>query len=224
MAINESWRLEVLTALDGVLARLKVMMAEIDEKIAKNKSKKMTDGDSELYPVMDEKVVVVEVEIEVESDMGAPIDAKPKANVVKIQVKDEQPTEIVAKGKWLVGMDGNKFDSLVQQPDDDKIHDHEVISKTITVVDACEKHSKTLNVVETCEKLDGAYLIVFMNKLVDVNDPYDFRLLVMGSRNGSVPSRYDLNGDKTGFETYLSRVNGNAYMLTMKNFFLAVGG
>ena len=68
-------------------------------------------------------------------------------------------------------MDGDNFDSLIQQLDDNQIHDHEVISKTLNVVDACEKHSKTLNVVDTCEKLDGAYLIVFVAKLVDVNDP-----------------------------------------------------
>ena len=35
MAVNERWCLEAQTVLDGVLARLKVMMAEIDEKIAR---------------------------------------------------------------------------------------------------------------------------------------------------------------------------------------------
>ena len=76
------------------------MMAEIDEKIAKNKSKKTTDGDRDLYLAMDEKVVVAEVGIEVESDVEALMDAKPEANVVKIQVKGEQLTEIAAKGIW----------------------------------------------------------------------------------------------------------------------------
>ena len=46
-----------------------------------------------------------------------------------------------------------------------------------------EVTSKTLTVVDTCEKLDGTHSIVFVDKLVDVNDPYDFKLLVMGKRN-----------------------------------------
>ena len=46
-----------------------------------------------------------------------------------------------------------------------------------------EVNSKTLIVVDVCEKLDRAYSLVFMDKLVDVNDPYSFRLLVMGKRN-----------------------------------------
>ena len=130
--------------------------------------------------------------------------------VEKIQVKHEQPTKLAANGKRQVGMDGDKSDSLVQQPDDDQIHDHEVISKT-------------LNVVDTCEKLDGAESIVFVDKLFDVNDPYDFSLLVMGSGNGLVLSRYDLNNGKTSFGTYFSRVSENAYMPSMENFCLTAG-
>ena len=68
-----------------------------------------------------------------------------------------------------------------------------------------------------------AYSIVFVDKLVDANDPYDFRLLVIGSGNGSVPFRNDLNGGKIGFETYFSRVSGNAYMPTMEKFSLVIG-
>ena len=112
IVVNESWRLEVQIILDGILARLKVMMTEIDEKIVKIKSKKTTDGDRKLHLVMDEKVMA-EVEIEVESNVEDPIDAKLEANVMKIQVKHEHPTEIAAKGKGLVGMDGDKSNSLV---------------------------------------------------------------------------------------------------------------
>ena len=43
MVVNESWRLEVQTVLDSVLARLKVIMAQIDEKITKNKLKRLLD-------------------------------------------------------------------------------------------------------------------------------------------------------------------------------------
>ena len=36
------------------------------------------------------------------------------------------------------------------------------------------------SVDDAYDKLEGAYSIVFVDKLVDINDPYGFRLLVMG--------------------------------------------
>ena len=70
------------------------MMAQIDEKINKQKLKKMNGCDSETdmddsYLIMDENELVAEIKIEVEADVQAPIDTKLEVNVVKIQVQDE---------------------------------------------------------------------------------------------------------------------------------------
>ena len=45
-----------------------------------------------------------------------------------------------------------------------------------------EVNIKTLNVVDACERLEGVYSMVIVDKFVAVNDPYGFRLLVMGRK------------------------------------------
>ena len=53
-----------------------------------------------------------------------------------------------------------------------------------SVVDQLHNHEvsiKTSNVIDDYEKLDGIYSMMFVDKNVVVDDPYGFRLLVMGS-------------------------------------------
>ena len=72
------------------------------------------------------------------------------------------------RGNCKKTLDGDNFDSLVQQFDRNQTHNHEVTRKT-------------LDVVNYHEKLNGIYPMVFMteNKLVVMLDPYGFRLLIM---------------------------------------------
>ena len=58
--------------------------------------------------------------------------------------------------------------------------------------------------------------MMFVDKNVVVDDPYRFRLLVMGKGNGLIPFGYDWNGGKTGFEIYFSMFSGNAYMFSIE--------
>ena len=58
--------------------------------------------------------------------------------------------------------------------------------------------------------------MMFVDKNVVVDDPYGFRLLVMGNGNDAIPFGYDWNGGKTSSKIYFSMVSGNAYMFAME--------
>ena len=95
-----------------------------------------------------------------------------EAAMVTDQVQIEELSKLKENEKSQVQL-GSDNSNSVEQVVADQTHDLEVTSKT-------------LNVVYICEKLEGAYAMVFVDKIVLVNDPYGFRLLVMGRKNCNV--------------------------------------
>ena len=53
----------------------------------------------------------------------------------------------------------------------------------------CHNHEvprKTSNIIDAFEKFNAIYLMIFVDEFFVVNDPYGFRLLVMGRGNNGV--------------------------------------
>ena len=51
----------------------------------------------------------------------------------------------------------------------------------IDQVSCYEVHSKTSNIIDIYEKFDAIYSMMFVEEIFVVNDPYGFRLLVIGN-------------------------------------------
>ena len=79
---------------------------------------------------------------------------------------------------WLVDENSN---SVEQEVVVDQIHVYEV-------------NRKFSNVIDSYEKLDEIYSMMFVDKNIVVDDPYGFRLLVIGKGNGEVSSVYSFAG------------------------------
>ncbi|XWS23355.1 hypothetical protein CRYUN_Cryun28dG0006200 [Craigia yunnanensis] len=132
-------------------------MIESGDKFSRNDSKLVIEE-------TEAKADIEETEIEV--GVQAPIDRKIEVVVVKDQAQLKEPTKFEDGEKWLAQQGNINSDSMEQQTI--VYHRHEVTPKF-------------LNVVDICEKLKKAYAMAFVNKIVIVNEPYGFRLLVMGS-------------------------------------------
>ena len=104
----------------------------------------------------------------------APIDTKTKGwskqeTETKTVTRKDQVQELVEEvGGLQIWLGDDNSDLVERQPVVDQIHHQKVSSKTSTVID-------------DYEKLDGIYSMMFVDKNVVVDDPYGFRLLVMGS-------------------------------------------
>ncbi|XWS39758.1 hypothetical protein CRYUN_Cryun18bG0081900 [Craigia yunnanensis] len=114
---------------------------------------------------------------EVGVDTQAPVDTEPKSwskqePKTKEQAQVKVSTKFEEDERLQEVLDGANFDSLEQQSDANQTFDYEITSKIFYVINACEK-------------LEGAYW-VFVDNNVVVNDPYGFRLLIMGKKSNGV--------------------------------------
>ena len=122
----------------------------------------------EIETVVDETRATAQAVMDTKTTNWSKQETKTKAVAMTDQIQAKETTKFgYGKLRTKVGGDhSNQVEQLVAGQN----HKHEVISKTLYVLDTCEKLERTCSI-----------LFVVVDKDVLVNDPYMFRLLVMGS-------------------------------------------
>ncbi|XVE52057.1 hypothetical protein DITRI_Ditri02bG0090300 [Diplodiscus trichospermus] len=153
--------------------------ARVDKKFGE---KNVAQSVKELTKPVGETKVVVEVEPQDSKD------AETEADTVEMKVLAKEPIGLEGDAKLVLGLRSDKS-NLVEQQAIIK-HNNEVTSR--------------INVVNTCERIEEIYLL-FADNVINVNDPYVFRLLLIGSCM-----------DEINFDNYCLRTCGNVSMARMK--------
>ena len=204
MMDDENWRLEMRKTIEGCIARLDKIMGQwrkddvngvkqepenmSDSETMKNDSNLVLEENENLADKVEfeeeaeaefEKEAESEVEFEEESKVTTKIKSgaqdfmgtETTVAYSKIQVAVEEPTEENGKLQDLGDENANSMEQVVAN----QTYNYEVTLQTF-------------NVIDTCGKFERAHWM-FVDNIVDVNDPYGFRLLVMGKRRHGVDVR-----------------------------------